>query len=220
MTELNVYLTSYFGPLSLTVPINVILFGFLLTRIRASFTKANVFFGFLLLTLALMGLFQSGQVGEKIFQISNSIFGSILTILLFAAATLVGLVVFLNLSLGQVFEGIKGMFKLLSILINKISPLFKSKKQFAVSNMKQITIKGLKEEEINKEPPRPLPKAKKGEMADTLVLNKPLEMGVWEYPPLSLLSVHAGKRDTGDVKKITAIIERTLQSFGIQSRVS
>ena len=174
LTELNVYLTSYFGPLSLTVPINVILFGFLLTRIRASFTKANVFFGFLLLTLALMGLFQSGQVGEKIFQISNSIFGSILTILLFAAATLVGLVVFLNLSLGQVFEGIKGMFKLLSILINKISPLFKSKKQFAVSNMKQITIKGLKEEEINKEPPRPLPKAKKGEMADTLVLNKPL----------------------------------------------
>jgi len=220
LTELNVYLTSYFGPLSLTVPINVILFGFLLTRIRASFTKANVFFGFLLLTLALMGLFQSGQVGEKIFQISNSIFGSILTILLFAAATLVGLVVFLNLSLGQVFEGIKGMFKLLSILINKISPLFKSKKQFAVSNMKQITIKGLKEEEINKEPPRPLPKAKKGEMADTLVLNKPLEMGVWEYPPLSLLSVHAGKRDTGDVKKIAAIIERTLQSFGIQSRVS
>src|SRR3989338_8407622 len=220
LTELNVYLSSYFGPLYLTVPINVILFGFLLTRIRASFTKANVFFGFLLFTLAFMGLFHSGQVGETLFQISNSIFGSILTILLFAAATLVGLVVFLNLSLGQVFEGIKGMFKLLSILINKISPLFKSKKQFAVSNMKQITIKGLKEEEINKEPPRPLPKAKKGEMADTLVLNKPLEMGVWEYPPLSLLSVHAGKRDTGDVKKIAAIIERTLQSFGIQSRVS
>src|SRR3972149_6626615 len=86
--------------------------------------------------------------------------------------------------------------------------------------MQQITIKGLKEpirEDLPKQLPKPLGKK---EMADELVLNKPLEMGVWEYPPLSLLSVHAGRRDTGDVKKIAGKIEETLQSFGIKGRVS
>ncbi len=220
LIDLNLYLTSYFGSLSFLIPINIILFGLLLTRIRAAFTRANVFFGFLLLSLALISLFRSGFVGERLFQVSDSIFGTILSVIIFIAATLVGLVVFLNLSLSQVFEGLSGGAKVALAIGKKITPLLKSKKQFAVSDMKQITIKGLNES-TKEEPARPLPKpAKRGEIADKLVLNKPLEMGVWEYPPLSLLSVHAGKRDTGDVKKIAAIIERTLQSFGVQSRVS
>lgn len=221
LSDINLYLTSYFGTLSFLVPINIILFGLLLTRIRASFTRANVFFGFLLLTLALIGLSQSGQAGMQLFAVSDSIFGSILSVIIFIAATFVGLVVFLNLSLSQVFEVATSTAKIFFAITKRLAPLFKTRKQFAVSDMKQITIKGLNES-IRGEPARQLPKTleKRGEIADKLVLNKPLEMGVWEYPPLSLLSVHAGKRDTGDVKKIAAIIERTLQSFAIQSRVS
>ncbi len=220
LSDTNLYLTSYFGWFSFLIPINVILFGLLLTRIRAAFTRANVFFGFLLLSGALLGLFQSGLIGEKIFETAMSVFGTALSVIIFIGASFVGLVVFLNLSLSQVFKFASNIVKTSIIASKKIAPLFKTKKKFGVSDMSQITIKGMKEP-IKGEPPKPLPKAlKRGDMADELVLNKPLEMGVWEYPPLSLLSVHAGKRDTGDIKKIAAIIERNLQSFGIQSRVS
>lgn len=222
--DMNLYLTSYFGWLSFLIPINAVLFGLLLTRIRASFTRANVFFGFLLLSVVLIGLFQSGLVGEQLLQVSESIFGTILSLAIFIAAAVIGLVVLLNLSISEVFRGTLKGIKVIAFLTKKIAPLFKSKRQFAVNEMKQITIKGLKNESAKEEltkPPRGAKSLdKRGEMPDKLVLNKPLEMGVWEYPPLSLLSTHTGKRDTGDVKKIAGIIEQTLQSFGVKSRVS
>ncbi len=221
LLDINLYLTSYFDWLSFLIPLNVILFGLLLTRIRAPFTRANIFFGFALLTLASFGLFQSGLIGQNIFATAVSVFGTPLSIIFFISAILVGLIVFLNLSISQVFEAVASFVKGLLVIGKKIAPLLKSKKPIGVSDMQQITIKGLKEP-VREEPARPIPKlpAKRTEISDELVLNKPLEMGVWEYPPLSLLSVHAGRRDTGDVKKIAGKIEETLQSFGIKGRVS
>lgn len=44
---------------------------------------------------------------------------------------------------------------------------------------------------------------------------------VWEYPPLDLLVDSAGgKADRGDLKENASIIEKTLESFGIQARVT
>src|SRR3989344_553192 len=65
LTSMNLYLTSYFGAFSFLIPIDVILFGLMLTRIKAPFAKANVFLGFSLLTVAFLGLFQSGSVGQQ-----------------------------------------------------------------------------------------------------------------------------------------------------------
>ena len=224
LSDTNHYLTSYFGWLSFFVPINIILFGLILSRIRAPFASANVFLGFALLTIALLGLFHSGQIGEQVILISNSIFGSVLSLIFFVAAALIGLVVFLNLSFAQVFEIFTAAISGARGAVKSLSPLFKSKK-FAVDPVQNIKIKGLKDEPIRGESGKPLPAppkvvGKSGAMEDKLVLNKPLEMGVWEYPPLSLLSTHAGKRDTGDVKKIAKTIEETLTSFGVRSRVS
>ena len=223
LTTVNLYLTGYFGWLGFLVPALIILFGLMIMRIRAPFARPNVFLGFLLLLLALLGLFQAGVLGEKLFSVSNSIFGSFLSVVMFVAAALVGTVVFLNLSGSQIATGVTAIFGAFASAGKAIMPLFKSKKQFGVSDMQQITIKGMRSD-VKEEPAKPLPPQKlpdkKGGLEDKLVLNKPLEMGVWEYPPLSLLSVHAGKRDTGDVKKIAKTIEETLQSFGVKSRVS
>src|SRR3989344_4690929 len=67
LTKINLYLISYFGWVSFLIPINVILFGFLMSKIKAPFAKATVFLGFFLLTVAFLGLFKSGQVGQQIF---------------------------------------------------------------------------------------------------------------------------------------------------------
>lgn len=226
LTQINLYLVSYFGWLSFLIPITVILFGFLMTKIKAPFAKPQVFLGFFLLTVALLGLFQSGQMGFQIYSMSNSIFGSWLSAIFFVMAAFVGVMLFLNLSFAQIFEIISGIGKGFVEMGKSMAPLFKSKK-FAVADLaqSQMKIKGLKEPTAA-QPAKPLPPPPKGVMekkegiSDQLVLNKPLEMGVWEYPPLSLLSTHAGKRDTGDVKKIAKTIEETLASFGIKSRVS
>src|SRR3990172_9899337 len=143
--DINLYLTSYFDWLSFLVPINVILFGLLLTRIRSPFTRANVFFGFALMSVALIGFFQAGLIGQRTLEVTNSIFGSALSIIFFIAAILVGLVVFLNLTLSQVFEVVTSSIKGTFLVGKKLAPLFKSKKQPGVSDMQQITIKGLKE---------------------------------------------------------------------------
>src|SRR5581483_11738030 len=53
-----------------------------------------------------------------------------------------------------------------------------------------------------------------------VVANIPKDVGIWEYPPLSLLAESPGqKADRGDLKANAAIIEKTLSSFGILARV-
>ncbi len=226
LTSLNLYLTGYFGWLSFTVPVLSILFGLMLLKIKAPFTKINVFLGLILLSLSLMGLFRAGVVGMEVFSVSNSIFGPFISGILFIFAGLLGLMVFLNLSVSQVIDGLNTSVAATIEGMKKLAPLFQSRTQFGVDDMKQIKIKGLEEKPIREEAAKPLPLPKnmapndKKDISEQLILNKPLEMGVWEYPPVSLLSVHAGKRDTGDVKKIAGTIERTLQSFAVKSRVS
>src|SRR5574337_199984 len=57
-------------------------------------------------------------------------------------------------------------------------------------------------------------------ISDKLVSNALTTSGIWEYPPLSLLSDIPGqKADRGDFKKVASIIEKTLQSFCIAARV-
>jgi len=58
-------------------------------------------------------------------------------------------------------------------------------------------------------------------LADALVQNVAGQAKVWKYPPLSLLSEKIGSvAERGDVKKNAAIIEKTLDSFGVQARVA
>ena len=51
-------------------------------------------------------------------------------------------------------------------------------------------------------------------------VNVPGQDKIWDYPPLSLLQDSAsGKADRGDIKANAAVIERTLESFGVQAKV-
>ena len=221
LTKANEYLVGYFGVFSFLIPINFILIGLLMSKIKSKITSANVVFGFLVFSISVLGLFQSGALGLRLFSTLEELLGGGLSLVIFFVGLLIGLIVFLNVSLGQIIGVFQSILTFLGVAFSKISPLFKTRRD-SVSDMKQITIKGLEKPVLAEEPGKEVGKQpeKKNGMPDQIVLNKPLEIGVWEYPPLSLLSLHAGKRDTGDVKKIAGTIEKTLQSFGIQARVS
>lgn len=223
LSQINRYLVGYFGIFALLIPINFLLFALLFSRIKIGIARPNVSVGFFVFTLCLVGLTQAGAVGEELFLQLAMLLGSTLSYLIFISGVIVGFVVFLNVSLPQVFNASQAIFGGVgTFLSGKIVPLLKTKKERQLHDMKAITIKGLKDQPSSVPSPTPVAKSegKKGEnISDELILNKPMELGVWEYPPLSLLSDHHSKAERGDIKKTAGIIERTLQSFGIQSKV-
>ena len=232
LQELNNYMVELFGAAAFLLPINIMLFALLLTSIKSRFTAPNVPIGFLVISLSLLILTQSGAIGLIVFEQAAGLFGPILTSLLLLIAIIIGLVVLFNISFTQLGEYIKRLFSgTASVTKNNVAPLFKTKDKLAVNDLTphEPRIQGLKsDDDMYDERPhtQQMPK-NEGEgpktpasMSDELVLNQPLEMGVWEYPPVSLLSHHHDKKaERGDVKKTAGIIEKTLQSFGIQARV-
>lgn len=226
LIEINRYLLGYFGLFSLLIPFNLLFFALLFSRIQF-LSRINVTIGFFVITMCLLGLFQSGLVGQELFLQLALLLGSGISYLIFLIGLLIGAIVLFNLSLSQLFQVVSGAVGGVSYAVSeKILPLLKTKTDKSLSDMKAITIKGMKDQPSPSAQPaiaapvNQKPVEKKDDMSEELVLNKPLELGMWEYPPLSLLSEHHSKAERGDVKKTAGTIEKTLQSFGIQSRVS
>lgn len=231
LTSVHQFVEYYLGFLASLVAVNLVMLAIML-KFETNFTKPSNVFGFMALNIALMTIFQAGFVGTQIFTQVSSLLGAIPTILICVVAVFIGFVAMFSIEASRVFSGIGSLFSGTGHVISQgASKITRSKSDIAVSEMKPITIKGMKDQpalattaaqqavsspRLN-DANRP---ESKGSISNDLVLNKPLEMGVWEYPPLSLLSDHHDKKaERGDVKKIAATIENTLQSFGIQSHV-
>jgi DNA segregation ATPase FtsK/SpoIIIE, S-DNA-T family len=223
MAEVYRYLSGYFGYLAILIPFNFLFLAFFFSRIRVPFSRPNVFLGFLVFTLCLLGLSRSGLVGAEVYMQLAMLLGSGVSYFILTVGVILGFIVFLNLSLPQIYNILStaGSFTL-NFVSSKIVPLLKTKTSRELDNMQAIKIQGMKDQP----PPTPIPaldkkteSSRKNGISDELILNKPLELGVWEYPPVSLLSEHHSKAERGDIKKTAAIIERTLHSFGVQSKI-
>lgn len=229
LTEVNRYLIGYFGILAIAVPVSLLLLALLFSRIKLPITRPNFSIGFLVFFIGLLGISKSGAVGQELFLQLASLLGTALSYIIFISSVILGIIIFFNISIPQFLQFVTRLLMgIFTVLPEKVAPLLKSRKSQELSNMKAITIKGMKEQ--RELPATPLPAIanstpqkqtpKKEESSDELILNKPLELGMWEYPPVSLLSDHHSKAERGDVKKTAALIEKTLQSFGVQSRVA
>jgi S-DNA-T family DNA segregation ATPase FtsK/SpoIIIE len=230
LTKANDYLVGYFGGLSFLIPFVVMAFALLFTKVKNKIASPSFSFGLATFVLALIGLFHTGLVGQIMFDQINTLLGSFLTISSFLIAAVLGFFVFTGISPFSFLGGIgEGLNKTASVTQEKIFPLLKREKPEVLKDMKPIKIKGMAEPMSASAPvinQKQLERASensanKGNLSDELILNKPLEIGVWEYPPSNLLSEQQDKKaERGDVKKIASTIEKTLQSFGIQSRVA
>ncbi len=214
------FLKNLLGWVSIASPIVFLLSGLVLTKSKWRFAQTNVLLGFILVILALVGLTASitpekaGSIGQMLWtELSSfvSVFGAVALLILLS---LVGLVVLFNTSLGQIFQIFIWIFKLFVVLKDKIwQPIFNKPKTFEA---KHIPIKV----SVTPAPISPV-KDKEPVIADALVQNVAGQSKVWKYPTLSLLSDKVGHpADRGDVKKSASIIEKTLDSFGIQARVA
>ncbi len=215
------FLTGFLGWTAIFAPVIFFLSGLVLTKSKWKFAQTNVLLGFILVMLSFLGLTaavkfdRAGSVGQ-LFWLELASFvtsggAAALLVLLF----LVGLVVLFNTSLGQIFQ----IFVwILTTFRDKIfKPLFQRPRTFEAKHI-PIKVSGVDEKAPVKSVLVP---TKEPIIADALVQNVAGKGVVWKYPPLSLLSDKVGSlAERGDVKKSAAIIEKTLDSFGVQARVA
>ncbi len=215
------FLIENLGWAKILSPILFTLVGLTLTRARFRLAQLNVLLGFILSLISLVGITgglkpdQAGSIGLNLWiQLSSFVTppgaGAILVLVF-----LVGLVVLFNTSLQQIFKIFVVIFSAVSGLIK---PLFNRKRTFEAKNI-PIKVSGVDERpsvSTKLNPPQ------KGViLADTLVQNVAGKSAVWKYPTLNLLSEKVGSQaDRGDIKKSADIIEKTLDSFGIQADVA
>lgn len=217
------FLFELFGWTCLFAPIVFFVIGLVLQRVRWSFGQTNVLLGLILIILALSGLtapfkpLQAGSIGLSLWTQLASFITNIGAMSLLIGVFLVGFVVLFNASLGQIFSIFGRIF---SFFKNNIwRPIFNRQHAFEAKNI-PIRVSGVDDRQRSR---TGLAKevTKEAVLADTLVQNIAGSNKVWKYPPLSLLSDKVGSAaDRGDVKKNASVIEKTLDSFGVQARVA
>ncbi len=219
------FLFQNIGWTSILAPLAFALSGLVLMRTKWKFAQLNVLLGLIAMMLSLMGLTavvsqtQGGDLGTFMATELQPLITTPGEVGLFIAIFVVGMIVFFNTSLEQIF----GFF---GVIGSGVATAGKSagklgsvlpKPSFS-KDPGPIKLSGI-DDRINTKPivnPQREPMA-----AETLVQNVAGQARVWHYPPFSLLSDKGGApADRGDIKKSASIIERTLDSFGIQARVA
>lgn len=213
LSSVRLILKRSFGYFGILFPLILVFTGFLFFRLKMFFSRAHVTIGFLLFYFSLIAFGKGGIVGQYLFQTIAEMLTSVGAHLVFAAGMFVGFVVFFDTSIDEVVEGFAALARNINRFLPKrlFTALFKTKKSLVVSP-KPLSATRL-------EPSTPVIKKETVILSEKLVSN-PLGSGIWDYPPLSLLSdVSEKKAERGDIKRIASVIEKTLQSFGIEARV-
>ncbi len=221
LTKVYNLLTEFFGWGILFLPLVFVLFGLLFLNLKLKFARPNVTAGFSLLWIAVVSLTRAGRVGQEVWSSIETLITGVGAFMILSGVAVIGLTVLLNTSLDEfllfVAKIFMGVFQFFKTFI--FGGLGKGKKPVFVQEKLPIKVRG-------ETPPLGKPTAataEAGQMAEGLgtavVANTPTP-GIWEYPPLTLLSEGPGqKADRGDLKTNAAIIEKTLESFGIAARV-
>jgi S-DNA-T family DNA segregation ATPase FtsK/SpoIIIE len=207
----------------LFTPFPLIVGGLMITKIKTSLSQPNVFVGSLVVLAALIGLVHQGSLGLELWSNLAVFISTPGTFLFLLAGLFVGGLIMFNVP----FED------LLSFITKLAKPNTKSPIKLGVGGAIGVENKPLK---ISGMTGTPNFAAKPTEIKTTGLTNKsdpskpssisqpPLPSAAsdqpWHYPPLSLLSENiSGKADRGNVNANAAIIEKTLEAFGITAKV-
>lgn len=221
------FLLSLLGWVAYFSPILFVLIGLVLSKIKWQFAQVNVLLGFILINIAFLGLTaaikpeRAGMVGISLWDQLSGFITTIGGAALLISVFFVGIVVLLNASLSDVFGflGTVSSFIKNNIIMPVFSLMFKRPQGFELKNI-PIKVSGMDDIKPRVKVNTQIAN-KEAVISDTLVQNIAGQNKVWKYPPVSVLSDKVGSSaDRGDVKKNAGIIEKTLDSFGIQAEVA
>jgi len=220
LVELNNLLLNYFGWTSFLIPFIFLSFAFLLSKFKRPLGQPNVIIGFLLFFISINALTRSGKVGINTWESVSALLTSFGAFILYFGVMVIGLIILFNTSLDFVLTMIaKILLELKKYILGE-----KNLGNIKLNDKKELRVIGGNINPVNpkeNEPPqRDKNESKKEEIDTKLVSNVPGQTKVWKYPPLSILTqTQAGHADRGDIKGNAAIIEQTLESFGVTAKV-
>ena len=228
LSIINDELVVKFGPISILIPLVVLLFSaHFFNSKKLKFIKFNITGGLVLIFISLLGFFRSGYFGVLIYDNLLQDFSFIGAIVILTVIFVIGLIFFLDTSV-DVF---------VLFIINIFKKLYEFFKQYIFRSFFDKDWKKSKKPETEKESQQFIEdktlddkiKSKPSyiQASSTLpshgIAIKPLSkasQSAWVYPPLTLLAETNQKiAQRGDIKKNASIIEQTLDSFGIRARV-
>lgn len=234
LTVLRDSLSSHVGWIMYPLPIFLISLSTLFFKVKSDLGNQNIPMGMGILIIGLMGLTQSGDLGSMLGKTTAEAIAPEGAILLFLGVMLIGVIVLFNTSLDHFMNFLLGGVQTILDWITsagKKDSVRQDLKIFPSSNEK-LKIRSMDDDSkpVIKAPMTPPPVPSKTEadakakLSGELKINQPLalsqEMKLWEFPTLSLLSDGPGdKADRGNMKENVNVIEKTLDSFGIQAKV-
>lgn len=208
-------LTQQVGWTYFLLPPFLVTVSFLFFKVKSDVGKPHVPLGVGLVLFALIGLTQAGAIGAFAWQQVARAIAAEGAALVYVGLLVVGLLILLDTSLDRFVNFLLVGVGVITDALRAFASRLLAKKEKPLFSPSQLTLGESKK--VAKEPvtPPPVPNA------PVKISSKPSDFGVWEYPPVSLLSDGPGeKADRGDVRRNAAVIEKTLESFGIQAKVA
>ncbi len=217
LMRFNDLLINYFSWSAIFLPFVFLSFGLLVSKTKNLLGSPNVVVGSLLFFLSIMCIGKAGIVGREFWAaIATLITGVGASLVLFGTA-LIGLIILFNTSINQVWKIVAGILSEFRKYIFGQNQIKVGGQGFSGAALK-VSGGGISNQPLNIKTPAPIEKTK--ELPTQVVSNIPGEDKVWKYPSLDLLTDgDTGKAERGDIKGNAAIIEKTLESFGITARV-
>lgn len=221
LIKFNDILLRYFSWSSIFLPFIFLAFAFLLSKVKFILGQPNVIVGSLLFFISVMGLGRAGLLGLTIWDSIAALVTGVGAAIIFAGVGGIGLIVLFNTSIDAVYKLIKEAFRQINIYIHGNGGQLKiGGKSLSGSSLKVSGGGIFRNPLASKTNPQTGSAVPAEPLEQKLVSNIPGEEKVWRYPSLEILSeVESGKADRGDIKGNAAIIEKTLESFGITARV-
>ncbi len=232
LSALRESLTAHFGWIMYVLPIFLVSASTLFFKVKSELGNQNVPMGLGIIIVGLMALTRAGDIGDTLWLLTSDAIAPEGATLLFLGVVLIGCIVLFNTSLDRFINfllmGMQTILEWIASLGNKQqkAPLIIGGTQKEPLKIRETD----EEKQLHKKPmtPPPVP-AKQGpvvkepQAAGSLTMNSmnnSQDMKLWEYPEVGILSDGPGeKADRGDVRKNADVIEKTLDSFGVQADV-
>ncbi len=223
---LHTSLSQFFGVGLFFVPVLTFLLALYLWRFKLEATKPHVLIGiaiFLAAFTTMVAAFsqeKAGEIGYSIWTVMSQLVTTPGAFVVSLAAMIVGLLVLFNTSYDDAAEmitkGIGGSYSAIMALFHRGG----NETDSPFAKHPGPVIQGGSIPQAKPTNGAAVPAQQQG-LGTQMIANLPNQGDVWEYPPLSLLSDSISKKaERGDIKHNAAVIEKTLDSFGIQARVA
>lgn len=210
-----IYVSGLVGFVTSLLAIALAITGLFLLRVRPTLITANTVAGFYLFLLSILSLgavlssSRGGVIGRFIADILAGLLSTPGALFVLIILLLVSVVIFFNTSLDTAFGLTSGV---LAASYNYLKDLWSKGRQEG-EREPVFTTKGMETSASDRD--KDIITATPSEPVTNLRGNR-----VWEYPPLDILTDSLGvKAARGDIKQNAAVIEKTLDNFGIQAKV-